>query len=81
MPIASMLNFHVYVHVCTCMYMYIYCIVYTVCKFTYMYNVHDVIRDVERKKERKTPEAMEKCTCTLDITVVFLTIVYFTWRF
>ena len=23
-------------------------------------NIHDVIRDVERKKERKTPEAMEK---------------------
>ena len=25
----------------------------------YIY-IHDVIRDVERKKERKTPEAMEK---------------------
>ena len=23
-------------------------------------HTHDVIRDVERKKERKTPEAMEK---------------------
>ena len=28
----------------------------------YIYiHVHDVIQDVERKKERKTPEAMEKC--------------------
>ena len=27
---------------------------------TVFIHVHDVIRDVERKKERKTPEAMEK---------------------
>ena len=31
-----------------------------------MYStLHDVIRDVERKKERKAPEAMETCTCTV----------------
>ena len=41
-------------HMCTC-----------TCSLIYMYNyvgtyVHNVTGDVERKKERKTPEAMEQ---------------------
>ena len=43
-------------------YMYMYMYMYTcTCVLKYI-HVHDVIGDVERKrkKERKTPEAMEK---------------------
>ena len=28
--------------------------------YKYICTLHDVIGDIERKKERKTPEAMEK---------------------
>ena len=28
--------------------------------YIHVFHVHDVIGDVERKKERKTPEAIEK---------------------
>ena len=43
---------YVYTHICTYIHTYM-----SSCTCTY---VHDVIGDVERKKERKTPEAMEK---------------------
>ena len=43
---------------CACKYSYVHVWIYIhVCTYE---SIHDVIRDVERKKERKTPEAMEK---------------------
>ena len=46
----------------------------------YIVHVHDVIGDVERKKERKTPEANGKmnmrvatCTCTCTCSILYNT--------